>query len=616
MISKSLCVRCAISSSTIPSAWSGVACALLILLVHTAPIGAMNSENLFPYPGFEQFDGDLPSGWSASVWNQRTTRVRYGGLEPGRDGSGFCFELAATTPMAVVTLRSQPFPVAPGTGYLFKGHYASASELVTTDKKWMDAEGVSLVGHWLDEGGESTGSFTIVLPSTQDRWIEIFEEVRAPDTATQLQIEVSRRWVGGRLRIDDFSLREGAIADYSDEFRVRPAEDGDFFPLFGWLIPSAGILDHGAYGPDLKGGPSVSEDRLLAEYAFANFNLGNEGTAQFGTRFWAPIPESDSALVALTQRPLFWGFSGKDEPGEERFAQLAEDHRRIQRLAPGTLYWINHLPTYGFGSKEQDALEEYDRFIQTYIDAVRPQLFTYDHYCLMGDPQIQADSWYSPNREQDYFANLEIVRERTLAAGVDFGVIVSVGTFGGVRGASEAELRWQAFTSLAYGSRLLGWFCYLTEVNYGHWTNWEDMVINRDGSRTRHYAMLKYLNAEVLNWGPTLLRLISTGVYHTEPLPPRTSPIAASVLLRSVTGGMALVGEFVDGDGEAYAMVVNRDYDQPRVLRVALSQPSRGLSRLSHQTGQWEPAEAYIAASGTVELELGAGDAELLRLER
>ena len=75
-----------------------------------------------------------------------------------------------------------------------------------------------------------------------------------------------------------------------------------------------------------------------------------------------------------------------------------------------------------------------------------------------------------------------------------------MGTFGRVRGASDAELRWQAFTTLAYGSKALGWFCYLTEVNYGNWNNWEDMVINRDGTRTRHYAMLKYLNGEVLAW--------------------------------------------------------------------------------------------------------------------
>ena len=101
----------------------------------------------------------------------------------------------------------------------------------------------------------------------------------------------------------------------------------------------------------------------------------------------------------------------------------------------------------------------------------------------------------------DYFPNLEIVRKRALEANAEFGVIVSVGTFAGVRGASEAELRWQAFTTLAYGARSLGWFCYLTEQNYGNWNNWEDMVVNTDGTRTRHYSMLKYLNGEVLASG-------------------------------------------------------------------------------------------------------------------
>ena len=116
-------------------------------------------------------------------------------------------------------------------------------------------------------------------------------------------------------------------------------------------------------------------------------------------------------------------------------------------------------------------------------------------------------------------------------------MIVSVGSFGPVRGASEGELRFQAFTILAYGARSLGWFTYLTEIPYGHWTNWEDMVINRDGTRTRHYSMLKYLNGEVLALAPTLLRLESTGVYHTEPVPPLTRPLEESGLVASIERG-------------------------------------------------------------------------------
>jgi len=576
-------------------------------------------ENLFPNPGFEAFDGDLPTGWTASVWNARTTRVEYGRLAPGRNDTGTCLEIQPTTPMSVGTLRGRAFPVAPSTGYLFKGHYASSCELVTADKKWMNAEGVSLTGQWQDEDGEVVGSFTIVLPSTQDRWIEIFEEVRSPETTRTLQIVVEWRWTGGRLRLDDFSLRQGGIADYRDEFSIQLTDDASFFPIFGWLIPFPGIMERGSYGPDLESGPDATEDRLLAEYALANFNLGNEGTARFGTRFWAQAPDDDERLVELARSPLFWGFHGPDEPGEGRFPELAAVNQRIQQLAPGAVYWVNHLPTYGFGS--EDPLGEYDQFIQAYIDTVQPQLFTYDHYCLVGDPQTQAESWYSPNREQDYFPNLEIARARALEAGIDFGVIVSVGTFGGVRGASEAELRWQAFTTLAYGSRLLGWFCYLTEVNYGHWTNWEDMAINRDGTRTRHYAMLKYLNAEVLNWGPTLLRLTSTGVFHTDPLLPMTHPINESRLVESIAGGMALVGEFEDTEGRDHLMVVNRDYDRPATLRVALREPGARISRLSRQTGAWEavpardPVASYDPAARGLRVSLAAGDAELLRLE-
>ena len=576
-------------------------------------------DNLIPDPGFDHFEGDLPTGWTASVWNARTTRVKYGKLAPGRDGTGTCLEIQPTTPMSVGTLRGRAFPAAPSTGYLFKGHYASASELVTADKRWMDAEGVSLTGQWQDEDGEVVGSFTIVLPSTQDRWIEVFEEVRSPETTRALQIAVEWRWTGGRLRLDDFSLREGSIADFSEEFTIQPADDESFFPIFGWLIPFPGIMERGSYGPDLESGPDATEDRLLAEYALANFNLGNEGTARFGTRFWAQVPDDDERLVELTRSPLFWGFHGPDEPGEERFSELAAVNRRIQQLAPGAVYWVNHLPTYGFGS--EDMLAEYDSFIQAYIDTVQPQLFTYDHYCLMGNPQTQAESWYSPNREQDYFPNLEIVRERALEADIDFGVIVSVGTFGGVRGATEAELRWQAFTTLAYGSRLLGWFCYLTEVNYGHWTNWEDMVINRDGTRTRHYAMLKYLNAEVLNWGPTLLRLTSTGVFHTDPLLPRTHPVDESRLVETLEGGMALLGEFEDAEGRDHLMIVNRDYGDPVSLQVRLRQPCAGVSRLSRQTGACDdaaapgPVTAYSPATGQWRVSLAAGDAELFRLE-
>ena len=178
----------------------------------------------------------------------------------------------------------------------------------------------------------------------------------------------------------------------------------------------------------------------------------------------------------------------------------------------------------------------------------------------------------------------------------------------GVRGASEAELRWQAFTTLAYGAKSLGWFTYLTEASYGNMTSWEDMVINRDGTRTRHYSMLKYLNGEVLAWAPTLLRLNSTGVYHTEPLPVMTRSIDESTLVESIGGGMWLVGEFTSETGHSYMMVVNRDFIEPAVLQLQFRTAPDELLEVSKQTGNEQTSGGYSRPTGKLTREFAAGD--------
>ena len=569
-------------------------------------------ENIFPNPGFDEFEGELPTGWTVDIWNKPLSRVKTNKLVPGRDGTGHCLEITPSTPMASVTLTTQAVRVSASQDYLFKGYYASACVGVTTDKKWMDAEGVSLTGNWLDAEDKKVDSFTIVLPDTQDRWVECFQEVRSPESAVTLQIAINRRWVGGRLRFDDFSLREGKIRDYEEEFSVRQVPDEDFFPIFGWLTP-------GTPPPHFRGdnGPDTMLDYYHAEFALANFTINLELNEYkgFGMKYRPLGQREDAELIAFDKDPNVWWFGGADEPSEKEFPHLAEQNQRIQRLAPSKDFWTNLFPSYADDFRAK--LENYDHYISAYIDVVKPKILTYDHYCMVGnDPRVHADSWYSPNREGDYFPNLEIVRRRTLEADVEFGVIVSVGTFGPVRGASDAELRFQAYTCLAYGARSLGWFCYLTEIEYGNWQNWEDMVINRDGTRTRHYSMLKYLNGEVLALAPTLLRLKSTGVYHTDPLPPIAYPLKESELVESISGGMALVGEFKsEADGRNYIMVVNRDFIDPATLQLKFRRPPLNLLEVSKPNGTKQPVAGYLAKTGEVKLDLSGGDGRLFYLD-
>ncbi len=72
--------------------------------------------------------------------------------------------------------------------------------------------------------------------------------------------------------------------------------------------------------------------------------------------------------------------------------------------------------------------------------------------------------------------------------------------------------------------------------------------------------MLHRVNGEILNLGDTLLRLKSTGVFHTKPLPELTRDGSESKLLSSISEGQWVVGEFVDGSGQTLLHV-----GQPRL---------------------------------------------------
>ena len=120
--------------------------------------------------------------------------------------------------------------------------------------------------------------------------------------------------------------------------------------------------------------------------------------------------------------------------------------------------------------------------------------------------------------------------------------------------------------------------------------------------------MLKYLNGEVLAWGPTLLRLKSTGVYHTGPLPVMTRSIEESTLVESISGGMWLIGEFTGEAGHSYMMVVNRDFIEPSVLQLKFRNAPEELLEVSKQTGNEKSTTGYSRMTGKLTREFAAGD--------
>jgi hypothetical protein len=205
---------------------------------------------------------------------------------------------------------------------------------------------------------------------------------------------------------------------------------------------------------------------------------------------------------------------------------------------------------------------------------------------------------------------MEAIRREGLNHRIPTGFILQVTAHYGYRNPTQAEIRWQVNTALAYGTKAILYYTYWTLSEPGQ--GYHDAIINADGSQNAHYAMVQAINSELGVLGPTLIRLTSTGVYHTGTLPLGCSPQPATGLpVRVTSGGPAVLGLFRHQDGSTWAMVVNRDFRNSTTVGLQFDSSVLGAQVMSPQTGTMS---SLPIVGGTATLNLVASDRVLMKL--
>ena len=146
---------------------------------------------------------------------------------------------------------------------------------------------------------------------------------------------------------------------------------------------------------------------------------------------------------------------------------------------PGKDFYVNLFPTYATTAQlETDSYEEY---IRKYIEIVKPDYVSYDHYALM------EDGYGVKKITDDVLYNLEIVAKLCKEANIPMMTFVSTMCYGlGTREPwSVEEIRWQVMNELAYGSIGIQYFCYFTPL--GAFTDECIAMIDHSGNRTDVY---------------------------------------------------------------------------------------------------------------------------------
>jgi hypothetical protein len=353
-------------------------------------------------------------------------------------------------------------------------------------------------------------------------------------------------------------------------------------------------------------------NKAYKQIAQANFNLvvGTLGTnastqLKLCKKYGLQALVSANPTNKLPDSRALMGYMIADEPAAGSFPEMAKAIEQVRKLKPGKLGYVNLFPNYApawtFGGPT------YDDYLRGFIEVAKPDVLSMDHYPVM-----------RPNRDSrpDYRANLESCRTQSLKAGIPFwNYFASMPLFEHLD-PTEAQLRWQIFSSIAYGAKGVLYFCYWTPRGPGFAKG--GAVISAEGVPTRHFDEARRINAELKNWGPTLMKLKNTGAYYIATTNATAIPATSGLTnLAGINGDPVanyIVGTFETDDHQRAIVIVNDSYSFTGWLTLKFDVPNSRVLELSKETGQLTPLVDDSPEIPGLQVSFGAGDGRLFLL--
>ena len=328
----------------------------------------------------------------------------------------------------------------------------------------------------------------------------------------------------------------------------------------------------------------------------------------------------------------------RDEPTEVLFPKLARLTEAFRRLAPDHPAYANML-----GIPSLTRADYYEDFIEKYVSTSRPGMLSFDHYNLMrreverlgerpeaivSEEKRRSNGWqhklYEKVNRPGFYDNLEVIRDVAARHGIPWKIYVLLTEHWDFRYLLESEIRWEAFTALAYGAAEVDYFTYATPPGQAEGWNYHHAMINPDGSRDSHWYMVQRINRDLALLGGEVAGAGSLAVLHLGFEPGegrvkywngRSFRFGASAFEGSFempgaydfTGNDSLLLGFFEG---GKILLVNKNMDGPN--RVSFAAGDGAVpKRLCKTTGRWE--ELRLADDGRYHLPIAAGDGELIK---
>jgi hypothetical protein len=305
----------------------------------------------------------------------------------------------------------------------------------------------------------------------------------------------------------------------------------------------------------------------------------------------------------LPDHPACWGYAVRDEPSTDEFPELRQRVDEIRAARPGKLAYINLFPNAV--DPKRIASPTYEDHVRRFLDDVDVDVLSMDHY-----PRFRPEG----DTRELYCANLELFRQESLRKNIPFWNFFNTMPYGSHTDPTEAQLRWQVFTSAAYGAKGVLWFCYYTPVSDEFPKG--GAIIRRDGTRTRHYEHAQRINGVLKNLGPTLMQLTSTGVVRITPDTDPGAALAGSPVKALIKAEVdppldLLLGTFKHADGRRAVLLNNYSVTFTSWPTVEFDAPHEKVVEIDPQSGREIPLYDESPEMEGLQISLDAGQGRL-----
>lgn len=325
---------------------------------------------------------------------------------------------------------------------------------------------------------------------------------------------------------------------------------------------------------------------------------------KYGLRALVAVKGFDEAQ--LPDGPACWGYKVRDEPNAADFPGLREKVDAVRAVRPGKLAYINLFPNYA--NEQQLGTATYDEHVRLFCETVDPDVLSMDHY-----PRFHPEG----DGRALYCSNLGVLRKYSLERDIPFWNFFNTMPYGPHTDPTEAQLRWQVFTSITYGAKGVLYFCYHTP--FGHEFPKGGAIIQRDGRRTRHWYEARRINERLRNLGPTLMQLTSTEVRRIaaeDDVSEALEELPITNLDRAPHDPKfeLLVGVFDHADGRRAVMLTNYHFAYSQWPTVEFDVPASDVVEVDQRSGKERPVLDDSPAMDGLQISLDSGEGRLFVL--